>query len=64
MKQKPPYEVPPQVLAAVKEAAKDGKLTCLRAHQLAAELGVAPRVVGAACDQLGIKIVACQLGCF
>ncbi|MGO0123508.1 hypothetical protein [Desulfothermobacter acidiphilus] len=61
---KPPIEVPPQVLAAVREAAKEGKLACLQAHQLAASLGVTPRVVGAACDQLGIRIVACQLGCF
>jgi len=57
-------KIPENVLQAVQEAAKDGRLTCAGAHQLAKELGVNLLVVGEACDEMKIKIKACQLGCF
>lgn len=53
-----------EIRAAVREAASDGKLSCTRARRLAEELGVAPREIGRAADDLGIKIKACELGCF
>lgn len=59
-----PAEIPAEVTEAVKAAATEGRLTCARAHQLAAELNVPLLLVGQAADALGIKIVACQLGCF
>lgn len=49
---------------AVREAAREGRLPCARALELARELKVPPLRVGEAADRLGIKIVACQLGCF
>lgn len=64
MEEKANIAVEPLVLEAVGRAARDGKLTCTAARQLAKELGVPVRVVGAACDALGIKIKACELGCF
>lgn len=54
----------PEVLEAVKKAAKDGRISCTAARKLAEELKVPPRVVGEACDALKIKIKACELGCF
>lgn len=57
-------EVRQEVLKAVEEAAQEGRLTCERAHQLAAALGVPLIEVGRAADLLGIKIRSCQLGCF
>ena len=57
-------EVCQEVLKAVEEAAQDGRLTCEKAHQLAATLGAPLIEVGRAADLLGIKIRACQLGCF
>ncbi|MCL6449781.1 MAG: hypothetical protein K6T75_00605 [Acetobacteraceae bacterium] len=54
----------PRVVAAVVEAAADGRLPCARALELARRLGVSPREVGAAADSAGVRITACQLGCF
>jgi len=51
-------------MEAVRRAAPEKRITCARAHELAAALGVPVRMVGAACDALGIKIRECQLGCF
>ncbi|MEW6771247.1 MAG: hypothetical protein AB1330_07635 [Bacillota bacterium] len=64
MKGKTAVEVPRNVLEAVRRAAPEKRITCARAHQLAAELKVPLRQIGAACDALGIKIKECQLGCF
>lgn len=57
-------EIPTGVLEALRQAAPEKRITCARAHQLAAELKVSLIVIGAACDSLGIKIGECQLGCF
>ena len=57
-------EIPRQVTEAVRREAAEGKLTCERAHELAAELGVPLEVVGRALDLAHIKITRCQLGCF
>jgi alanyl-tRNA synthetase len=43
---------------------KDGKISCKKAFEIAESLGVPVRNVGDVIDELGIKIVACQLGCF
>lgn len=57
-------QIPQNVLDAVREAAKDGRISCTKAHKLGEELGVPLRMIGAAADELGIKIKDCQLGCF
>lgn len=58
-------EVDETLLSAVTAAAGDDKrLACARAFALADEHGVAPADVGRACNELGVKIVGCQLGCF
>jgi hypothetical protein len=57
-------EIKPEVLEAVKLAAKEGKITCAQARKLAQELKVVPMVVGNAADELKIKIKSCELGCF
>lgn len=53
-----------EILEAVRQAAPEGQITCTVARRLAGEHGVHPRVIGAACDRLEIKIQACELGCF
>ncbi len=50
--------------AALNARAKDGRIACAAALDLAKRLGLRPEEVGRACDRLGLKIVACQLGCF
>lgn len=57
-------ELPADLLAKVKGASREGKLSCTVARHLAEEIGVPIRRVGEAADELGIKIYACELGCF
>lgn len=59
-----PEEIPEKVIAAVKEAAVDNKVTCAQAHWIAADLEVPVPLVGRALDLLEIKLCRCQLGCF
>lgn len=49
---------------ALKETADDNRISCSQARELAERLGVPPQEVGRACDEMGIKIYACELGCF
>ncbi len=53
-----------QVKKAVEQAAKNGVLTCPEARALAEKLGVAYSLVGKACNESGVKLRACELGCF
>lgn len=53
-----------KIAEALRERAKGGKITCSEARKIAEELGVSPREVGSMCDELKIKIWACELGCF
>ncbi|HKM39835.1 MAG TPA: hypothetical protein VJ036_06155 [bacterium] len=48
----------------VKKLAPEGQLACAQAFALAKQLGVKPRVIGQAADDLKIRIVSCQLGLF
>ncbi len=60
----PAAEIKPEVLAALRREAKDGRITCAAARKLAKELQVPTRTVGDAADTLKIKITSCGLGCF
>jgi len=53
-----------QLRELLKEAAPEGRISCARAWELAEELGVDKKLVGKICNELGIRIKACQLGCF
>ncbi len=53
-----------QVVQALLAAAEDRRLSCERAHELARLSGLSLREIGALCNELKIKITACQLGCF
>ncbi|HEY3424094.1 MAG TPA: hypothetical protein VGL27_04790 [Negativicutes bacterium] len=52
------------IAAKVISLAENGKLTCSEAQKLAQDEGVVMRIVGKAADDAGVKIIACQLGCF
>lgn len=56
--------IEPRIREALLKAAPEGRITCPAARELAASLGVNPRVVGEACNKLKIKIKGCALGCF
>jgi len=53
-----------EIIAELKRVAVDGRVACKAALDIARRLGVDSREVGAAADVLGMKISACQLGCF
>jgi len=42
----------------------DGRVACKALLELAERRGVPPVTVGRLCDEMAIKITACQLGCF
>jgi hypothetical protein len=48
----------------VRKAARGGKISCERLLRLARETNAAPAELGKICDEEGIKIRRCQLGCF
>jgi LAO/AO transport system kinase len=48
----------------IMKKAVDSKLPCADARKIAEDLGVPYSEVGAAADELGVKIKNCQLGCF
>jgi len=49
---------------AVRKAARDGRLSCEMAHELGKEHDVPLQEIGVVCNELNIRISACQLGCF
>lgn len=42
----------------------EGRITCSQARKVAEDLGISPRIIGEACNELKIKICACELSCF
>jgi len=57
-------EIRTRIETGLRDKSADGIITCAQALGLAKKLGVAPAAVGAAADDLRIKIRDCQLGCF
>lgn len=49
---------------AIRDAVLDGRLPCARAFQLSVELDVSLKEIGRFCNEEGIKVKGCQLGCF
>ncbi len=48
----------------IQEVSKEGKISCTAAHKVAKELDVPVREVGKLINEMKLKIVACELGCF
>lgn len=53
-----------ELKSALEQAAKDGKISCEEAWDLADKADVERIEVGKLADEAGVKIRACQLGCF
>jgi len=55
----------PRLIETLKMQAGDEKrLSCTDAFKIARDLDVTLTDVGRTCDELGIKMMQCQLGCF
>ena len=48
----------------IRAAAPTGKIPCATAFRLAEELGLSRKDLGELLNELQIKIIQCQLGCF
>ena len=53
-----------EIRSALEEVTENGKVTCAALWMIADRFGVDRKTVAAACEALGIKIRACQLGAF
>lgn len=53
-----------EIIAKIKDSAKEGKISCAAAFKIGEENAVSIRKIGELCNQAKIKIIQCQLGCF
>lgn len=53
-----------ELIEAIRKASPGNRLECERAHALSDALKVPLKEIGALCNELQIKVVACGLGCF
>lgn len=53
-----------KIKTALEAEAKNGKIACKTALELAQKLGCDPSKVGEAANEMKIKVVGCSLGCF
>jgi hypothetical protein len=55
---------PKKIVEAIQTASENNRLSCEKAHELARDLNISLQEIGEICNELKIKIAACQLGCF
>ncbi len=53
-----------KLIESIRTASTNNRLTCEKAHELSRILNVSLKEIGEVCNELHIKIAACQLGCF
>ncbi len=61
---KPAEEVSKELEASIRQGLKNNRLPCKKAWEIAEKLGLRKMAVSSACEAMGIKINACQLGAF
>jgi hypothetical protein len=53
-----------QVIEAIKKKVKEERIPCAVCFQIAEEYGIPKRELGELLNELGIKVIQCQLGLF
>ncbi len=53
-----------KIIEAIKQRATDNHIPCAVCFQIAEEYGIPKRELGKLLDELGIKVIQCQLGLF
>ncbi len=53
-----------KIVEAIQRTSENNRLSCEKAHELAKDLDTSLQELGILCNELKIKITACQLGCF
>ena len=62
--QEPGEQQDEKLREAIRDLADGGKATCMDLLELAQRTNTSPGHVGKLCDEMGIRVAACQLGCF
>ena len=53
-----------EIKARIRAAAPESRIPCAAAMNLAKDLGISRKQMGELLNELRIKIIQCQLGCF
>jgi len=53
-----------QIIEAIKKKVKEERIPCAVCFQIAEEYGIPKRELGALLNELGIKVIQCQMGLF
>jgi hypothetical protein len=53
-----------ELRSTIQSQAVDGKVSCKAMLDLAEKAETTPKQIGEICNELSIKVSACQLGCF
>jgi hypothetical protein len=53
-----------KVIKAIKNKAKEDRIPCAVCFQISEEHGIPKRELGKLLDELGIKVIHCQMGLF
>jgi hypothetical protein len=53
-----------KIIEAIRSGTVSNRLSCEKAHEISATLGISLQEIGMLCNELKIKISSCQLGCF
>lgn len=53
-----------EIRRAIQDAAADGKVACKVLLDLAERTQTPPKEIGRLCDDMGLRIRTCRLGCF
>jgi len=53
-----------KVIEVIKQRATDNHIPCAVCFQIAEEFGIPKRELGKLLDELGIKVIQCQMGLF
>ena len=53
-----------KIIEAIKQRTTDNYIPCAVCFQIAEEFGIPKRELGKLLDELGIKVIQCQLGLF
>jgi hypothetical protein len=53
-----------QLYQEMQPRVQDSKISCRQCFDLAKEFNVSLKIIGEVCNEKGIRIHACQLGCF
>jgi len=53
-----------KVISAIKQRAKEGRIPCAVCFRIAEECNISKKKLGELLNELGIKVIQCQLGLF